>query len=480
MNIVARFIALGIALSSTSVCGESLFPPTIDSFLTEVAPHWTSVPMKTQKSNNYKVKILKNLFHRGKYGKYTNEMNPIRALVIEPKEADEEMKVAISQEVYFLSNDQAVYERYLINGQPMKHNLLKYHPTNGTVQNLAKSTDIFKRRANFQGLILRVLTDTTIPFLKVNINESLYDAYDDRYRVANTDMIGPGAALIEILQSSLNFTAEIYQNKKRKWGIPVRNDNGTIAIEPGMVKDVMDEKADMIFAALAIIESRFLVLDYSFPVSQLDYGIFISKSYSTQGYDFMVFLRPFSQWTWLVIIANVIVFHVCAVSSQKHQRTKSCSTNLNLLSQTISSLVGQGDFTEDWKRAMLSSKLIFLNVLFLGALVWMSYNAFLTSSLLLPITKLPFNDMQSLIESGFKVNTNSKGSSLAGFFLNAAQGTPMNLVLKNNMDDSSFNDFDESVGKVVNLEKHAVFAISSSIISAGKKACKVSNPDIAS
>ena len=57
MNHKVTTIALVIALSSTSVYGKGLFLPTIDSFLTDVAPHWTSV---VSTNENAKVKLLQS------------------------------------------------------------------------------------------------------------------------------------------------------------------------------------------------------------------------------------------------------------------------------------------------------------------------------------------------------------------------------------------------------------------------------------
>ena len=55
-----------------------------------------------------------------------------------------------------------------------------------------------------------------------------------------------------------------------------------------------------------------------------------------------------------------------------------------------------------------SYKILTFITLFFGNVVWMGYQASLTVDLTTPIAKLPFRDIEGLIESNWKLLTHSK------------------------------------------------------------------------
>ena len=52
-----------------------------------------------------------------------------------------------------------------------------------------------------------------------------------------------------------------------------------------------------------------------------------------------------------------------------------------------------------------------------GSVIWISYRGILTSALAVPKDNLPFDSLESLLETNFILNTMPKSSGIASFFL---------------------------------------------------------------
>ena len=84
--------------------------------------------------------------------------------------------------------------------------------------------------------------------------------------IVNNFMRGQILDLIHDLQSRLNFSVTISKRKLGGWGIQKLEQNGTLTIKPGMIKDMWKQKADMIASSVSLIALRLHVLDYSYPI----------------------------------------------------------------------------------------------------------------------------------------------------------------------------------------------------------------------
>jgi hypothetical protein len=79
-----------------------------------------------------------------------------------------------------------------------------------------------------------------------------------------------------------------------------------------------------------------------------------------------------------------------------------------------------------------------------GTVVWISYRASLTSELSVAKKKLPFNDLESLSNTDYRLTTYTAGTSYQALFIMASQGSIYQRLLQNNMNNDSF--MESSVG----------------------------------
>ena len=81
--------------------------------------------------------------------------------------------------------------------------------------------------------------------------------------------------LMELVRAQLGFTYTLYIVADGKWG---SNLNGTWN---GMIKDVVDGKADFVLQHMNLMENRFKVVDYTPSLETTSYGIMRIKNLET-------------------------------------------------------------------------------------------------------------------------------------------------------------------------------------------------------
>ena len=305
-------------------------------------------------------------------------------------------KFKINKQVYLLNNEFEVFESYYIKDRNMTGKLgqfidSKYIPEVNIEQ------DFLKRRSNFQGVQFTALTESNgVKDKMENLENCPFDIIEDRYDVTCCLDRGVGYHILMELQKSLNFTTRIFKRRSVGWGVPKLLENGTISLKPGMVKDVMEEKAEMIAAELAMISERFLVLDFLMDVPIDNFAtISTRKNDLNHSFDWNVFKRPLEWKTWIAVITvSLIVSLVFAMTTDTKQITK-------IWSAIVQSNFAVGSFDE-WLGKSWKLNLIILVSLMSGNIIWISYNAYLTSSLTVTHLQLPFQDLETFLSSDYE------------------------------------------------------------------------------
>jgi hypothetical protein len=85
-----------------------------------------------------------------------------------------------------------------------------------------------------------------------------------------------------------------------------------------------------------------------------------------------------------------------------------------------------------------SYRFVIFTSLLAGTVVWISYRASLTSELSEAKKKLPFNDLESLSNTDYRLTTFQVGSGMYGMFNTASKGSIYQRLLQNNMNSDSF------------------------------------------
>ena len=73
-----------------------------------------------------------------------------------------------------------------------------------------------------------------------------------------------------------------------------------------------------------------------------------------------------------------------------------------------------------------------------------------------------------------RLNTHTRSSYFGSIFSQANTNTAYGSVFQNNMDNSSFNEWDESLIKTITLPKQAFGGFQESVLANSETVCKVS------
>ncbi|XP_045213754.2 glutamate receptor ionotropic, NMDA 2B-like [Mercenaria mercenaria] len=101
--------------------------------------------------------------------------------------------------------------------------------------------------------------------------------------------------LLKILSTKMNFDYEMHEVSDREWGIKQQNGEWT-----GLVKDMMEQKAEMVITSIKINHERATAMDFSTPF--LETGITIMVALRKGAISATAFLEPYDYPSWCLIL----------------------------------------------------------------------------------------------------------------------------------------------------------------------------------
>ena len=311
-------------------------------------------------------------------------------------------KINIDQQIYFLTPSMNLYEKYTINNQLIQQKL--GHFVNGDyIPEELIEQNFVKRRQNFHGTQIIALTGEYTNCIEIeNLQNAPYFPANETYDVTGL-VKGPYFDVWTILQNKLNFTTKIYSRKDKKWGVPIKHQNGTISVPDGTIKDVMDGSADILLTSLVIMYHRHLVIDYLVPLKNFPNGIFVKKDSIQESLDFEVFEKPFDKWTWTTLISSSLIVAISIVLTSKllNQEKLNCLNFMDIFTKSLKANLGNASITEI-NIKFHSLKMVVFIALITGNIIWIAYNGALLSKLLKPRFDKPFHDLESLAKSNYR------------------------------------------------------------------------------
>ena len=113
--------------------------------------------------------------------------------------------------------------------------------------------------------------------------------------------------IYQSLAKTLNFTFSLYKPKDRKFG----NYNKTSGKWNGMIKDIQEDRADVIVAGLVASLERSEAVDLSFPFFVASHVFIVGKGVSQ--FSFTMFFKPLTTNSWIfiylvVLLASIVMF----------------------------------------------------------------------------------------------------------------------------------------------------------------------------
>ncbi len=236
--------------------------------------------------------------------------------------------------------------------------------------------------------------------------------------------------VIRALAAAINFTATFYQRLDGDYGV---ERNGTYS---GIIGSLIRGDMDMIGAALTLSTGRYEDIDYLMPIGKARNAVFI-KDDLARNFRLTLFLEPFSLdiWSCLCVVAVVNLVFIVALRryyygrgggggaervdkfhrklrryrrrpprSGPPLRESEAAASATVLWTTAAANFGWCSHSPSACQPCCCNSLRFLlfSVAFVGNVMFMSYQSSLTSSLSIVKLKLPFEDLDGLIVSGYK------------------------------------------------------------------------------
>ena len=203
--------------------------------------------------------------------------------------------------------------------------------------------------------------------------------------------------VLNIFQDKLNFTSNLYKHEHVSFG-NFHSVNGSV-IGTGIVGDVYDKEAVLAVAALTITKSRFEYIDYLFPMWNDRIGLYVRTKDISDKMDINLFVTPFQTYVWIMI--GSLAFVIGIIKSSILEEYHPISKTVFYLWSSLKAFFGVPPLQNKFSLRDSYRLIVFVSLLF-GQIVWVSYNAFLTSELAITEESLPFKDLESLSETDWR------------------------------------------------------------------------------
>ena len=117
--------------------------------------------------------------------------------------------------------------------------------------------------------------------------------------------------VLKWMEAKFNFTAIVFLRKDMKFGSP-KEENGTILLGEGAVRDVFEGSIEFFCAPMIMTSARAQFGTFLPPIFTIKDEIYIPKVDSAEYLDWDVFLNPFSTELWIALLLKYIIFSIFA------------------------------------------------------------------------------------------------------------------------------------------------------------------------
>ena len=247
---------------------------------------------------------------------------------------------------------------------------------------------------------LKGLVGHQTSFMELQANYKLRAKYvrDDKTFLVNGYTYGTFNDVIEMFEERLNLTMNLFKQEVEEWGDIYIDPNGSTVIT-GMVGAVYQKKADIVATSLSITTSRAKYLSFLLPIGSEVLTMVVSREAVTESFDFLVFLRPLHLNLWFMIF-GMAIFATLTKTLTTEGRLSTLRYSYRDFWETLMTCFG-GTF-QSLQSNKESYKLAVLTSLLSGYFIWMNYNAFLTSELLVVEKLYPFTNLKELSNTNWR------------------------------------------------------------------------------
>ncbi|KAK6641282.1 hypothetical protein RUM44_012991 [Polyplax serrata] len=303
---------------------------------------------------------------------------------------------------------------------------------------------------------------------------------DSRQLSGNNRFEGFGVDLIQELSMMLGFNYTFI--------VQHDNDNGSLNKKTkkwsGMMKEIMEGRADLAITDLTITHDREGAVDFTMPFMTLGITILYKKP-TAQPPSLFSFLSPFSNEVWVYMVAayvgvSVTLFVMARISPYEWNNPYPCIEDpeelenqfslKNSLWFTIGSLMQQGS---DVAPIAVSTRMVAGIWWFFTLIMVSSYTANLAAFLTIESTSSPFRNVEDLANQKVIQYGAKKGGSTASFFQDSNYATYKKMwkYMQSNPDVFTSSNY-EGLQRVLN-ENYAYLMESTSIEYLAERNCDI-------
>ena len=184
--------------------------------------------------------------------------------------------------------------------------------------------------------------------------------------------------LWQLLEERLNFTTKFYKPLTRNWGDAESHANGSL-ITTGIIGAIHEKKVDVAVTPLTLTELRFKAVSFLPALVNLKVVVAIPSTSIKESIDYTIYTRPLHLTLWVSILITVI-----ASSFSKSfciEELKSFLINsYKYFWDSLRPFFGGSSSNES--NNSVSYNAIIMTTLLSGYVIWIAYNASLTSELM--------------------------------------------------------------------------------------------------
>lgn len=300
---------------------------------------------------------------------------------------------------------------------------------------------------------MKVMSEEIGPFIYFDLTNAPFSDKSQTYDVTYSTQ-GMFYDMFLTLQEKLNFTATLHKRKDSRWGVAKILDNGTVIASGGIIEDVALGDAEMIVASMAQTASRIQVLDILPSIMPYNMEIFIKKL-ENEEISWTVYLNPISRNLWTMLIFVAIVFAVILSSIEKLSGNYEIQFTNIMVTFWIAFKANFGGKPSKINAKNNAYQIGIFICLLAGSIFWIAYRASLTSELSVVRLKPPFNNLESLLKSDYRLISPPKSWAMSLTLINAEEGSIWAKLYQKKMDEKSFFAFEDGARHIINKEKVA-------------------------
>ena len=252
-----------------------------------------------------------------------------------------------------------------------------------------------RRRSNFHGLTMKALVETWHPSIMIEdtyMKKAVFFPQNRTYLV-NGFTSGLYHDVWKLFEHQLNFSCLIYKHEQTNWGKVEKLPNGTMFIS-GILDDVDKRRVDAVMIPYVNTLIRNHVVSFLPAISFMINGIAIPTSAISEIWDFTTFVKPLSNSLWMALLLTIISISVAKSVLLKEKEQNLVLKSIKNCWDSFMPIFGGASSFEYLGKA--SYNILIFTSLMSGYIIWTSYNAALTSELLVTGKSFPFLDLEGL------------------------------------------------------------------------------------